>query len=247
MQYSRREFIFRSASSLIDTAFQRNRFEMLISQGEEALRSRDPEKFLESPYLTSLLCYSSRYIEQLARLRDTRTSNEKILQRLARDVSTRTKTEFFYYHIGQIQKNIPERELSRWSKPLISFSYGKGYNHPNALDLFTTEESPVFSVLAGKVLLAENNWEPTDMLSSSSYKGGNTVVTLSPQGLITRSAHLSSTSVKTGQYIPSAFRIGEVGHTGQNASKKGHGNHLHIEIKEVDIPEIKTYHCLQDE
>ena len=49
-----------------------------------------------------------------------------------------------------------------------------------------------------------------------------------------RYAHMQETKVYGEEIIKSGEEIGIVGHTGINASEKGHGGHLHFEMNRYD-------------
>ena len=67
-------------------------------------------------------------------------------------------------------------------------------------------------------------------MSTSSWKGGNTVVVYSPhEQCFYRYCHLETVECRAGQMVKSGEKIGTVGHTGLNASMPGHGRHLHLE------------------
>ncbi len=83
------------------------------------------------------------------------------------------------------------------------------------------------------MVLAESGWVAGDWFSTSTVRGGNTVIVFDPdQTRFLRYAHLKKALVTTGLLIEAGEEIGRVGHTGFNASRAGHGHHLHFEINE---------------
>jgi murein DD-endopeptidase MepM/ murein hydrolase activator NlpD len=107
--------------------------------------------------------------------------------------------------------------------------------HPYVLDLFVAEGSVVHSVERGIVILAEGGWKEEDPFSTSSMRGGNTVIVFSPDhARFYRYCHLEAVTVAAGMPVEAGDDIGQVGHTGFNASRKGHGRHLHFEVNEFD-------------
>ena len=87
----------------------------------------------------------------------------------------------------------------------------------------------------GVVILAESEWQSQQWFSTSSVRGGNSVILFHPdEAWFSRYAHLESVEVRAGSFVESGSVIGKVGHTGFNADRKGHGNHLHFEINEYD-------------
>jgi murein DD-endopeptidase MepM/ murein hydrolase activator NlpD len=107
--------------------------------------------------------------------------------------------------------------------------------HPNALDLFVPEGTPVHSTTNGLVMLAEGSWTEDDPFSTSSLRGGNSVIVFAPnENRFYRYCHLETVDVAAGSVVEAGQQIGSVGHSGCNASKKGHGRHLHFEVNEID-------------
>jgi murein DD-endopeptidase MepM/ murein hydrolase activator NlpD len=105
--------------------------------------------------------------------------------------------------------------------------------HQDAIDLFAPEGSTVYAVSRGIVILAENGWSADDPFSTSSRKGGNTVIVFAPdQDRFYRFCHLSAVLVSPGGLVAAGKAVGRVGHSGLNASRGGHGRHLHFEMNE---------------
>jgi murein DD-endopeptidase MepM/ murein hydrolase activator NlpD len=124
----------------------------------------------------------------------------------------------------------PKREVFPLAKSRIAT--GKR-THQDAIDLFTAEGSPVYAYTRGIVVLAENGWSEDDAFSTSSRKGGNTVIVFAPdRDRFYRFCHLSTVRVSPGDLVAAGDQVGRVGHTGLNASRGGHGRHLHFEMNE---------------
>ncbi len=87
----------------------------------------------------------------------------------------------------------------------------------------------------GLVVLAESGWTVDNELSTSSGRGGNTVIVfnLNDESFY-RYAHMQEIKVSAGNIVGNGEEIGVVGHSGTNASKPGHGAHLHFEINRYD-------------
>jgi murein DD-endopeptidase MepM/ murein hydrolase activator NlpD len=108
-----------------------------------------------------------------------------------------------------------------------------GGGHPNAIDLFTPEGTPVRSSTRGVVILSERDWSPDDLFSTSSRKGGNSVIVFDPgQDRFYRYCHMAAVQVAAGDVVEAGQTLGSVGHTGISASQPGHGRHLHFEVNE---------------
>ena len=107
-----------------------------------------------------------------------------------------------------------------------------------------TRALPVYSASAGIVVLAEGNWKPDQPFSTSSIRGGNSVIVFDPaENRFYRYCHLEKVLVIARTPVEAGQQIGAVGHTGFNASRPGHGGHLHFEINQY---EDGTVHALTD-
>jgi murein DD-endopeptidase MepM/ murein hydrolase activator NlpD len=98
----------------------------------------------------------------------------------------------------------------------IGSPYGGARNHPG-VDILSPVGTPVVAALSGRVIRVD---------SGGGYNGGygNLVVISHANGLETRYAHLSRTSVSVGQTVSQGQQIGAVGMTGNTS-----GPHLHFE------------------
>ena len=121
------------------------------------------------------------------------------------------------------------------------------YSHTFALDIFlkevdllpfsTLQKGPVlFSVADAIVVTTESSWNGGEELSTYrsggiTPKAGNGVILYSPgKQKYYLYFHLYDILVSPGQAIPKGYPLGHGGNTGTNARKKGHGEHLHLEI-----------------
>lgn len=120
-------------------------------------------------------------------------------------------------------------------------------SHRYALDLFFTkvtrsgveEKGPVVrSIAAGIVVAAADDWEGTDRPSQYrggglSPKAGNGLIIYAPhEGRYYAYFHLHDLKPGIGEVVEAGQALGHGGNSGVNARKKGHGEHLHIEIHE---------------
>jgi murein DD-endopeptidase MepM/ murein hydrolase activator NlpD len=99
----------------------------------------------------------------------------------------------------------------------------------------------VRSASAGLVVLSESGWTADDPLSTSSRQGGNSVIVFDPAGArFYRYCHLQSVAVAAGEAVDAGQTIGAVGHSGLNASRDGHGRHLHFEVNRFDGQNVEA-------
>ncbi len=209
----------------------RQRMETIIANARDTLSKiasgESPEIALANPYVVSVLYYSDEYVYHKAH--DSLTPQSIIVREISPYVTKDVRKKYIEY----LGKRFYDAQIAdiAGTKPLKVFSFGAGENHHDALDLFTHEGNPVNAMERGIVVLAESSWTKDDSLSTSSMKGGNTVIMYNPdKNYFYRYAHLEQVKVKPGDAITAGATIGTVGHTGINASQPGHGQHLHIEI-----------------
>lgn len=101
------------------------------------------------------------------------------------------------------------------SGPISSY-YGPGHPLGIDIDMFSNPYAPVAAATGGTVTFAGG---------ASGYSYGLYVVVVSPDGIETLYAHLSSIAVVQGQQVAQGQVIGNVGCTGYCT-----GNHLHFEV-----------------
>jgi murein DD-endopeptidase MepM/ murein hydrolase activator NlpD len=109
------------------------------------------------------------------------------------------------------------------------------------VDLFAPEGDPVNAVSRGVVVLADGKWDAADLFSTTSRKGGNAVILFDPDhDRFYRYCHLSSVAVSPGDVVAAGQVLGRVGHSGLNASRAGHGRHLHFEANEYVTGHVRA-------
>jgi LysM repeat protein len=113
---------------------------------------------------------------------------------------------------------------STWLVRPISGGYkSQGIHGYNAVDLAGKTGQAVFAAAEGKVIVAK----------SSGWNGGYGlyVVIEHPNGVQTLYSHLSSVSVKQGEWVGQGNVIGGLGNTGRST-----GPHLHFEVRGAKNP-----------
>lgn len=206
-----------------------------VNKIKEIIINKKYHDILSNPYLTYCLYYLQSFLDLVSDPKNQHSVPEKIIGSVAHLITPEFRAQAILF----LEKQTKDRERLENKKistkrvlPLKKFSFGGiGKNHNNAVDLFANELSPVYSSGSGLVIVADNNWSPNNELSSSSIKGGNTVIVFN---YLTREffryAHFNKVTVNPGELIMAGENLGTVGHTGENASLPGHGQHLHFEI-----------------
>lgn len=203
----------------------------------EVLQSGNLENILKNKYLVSALYYSNEALTVIKNKNEAeRTPQENTILQITQIINSEHRNKY----MDVLRQKVEHENLSpKLNKPLDKFEAGNILkNHKDAVDLFTEEGSSIYSVSSGVVLLAEDGWNKNDLSSTSSQKGGNTIIIYDDaHKRFYRYAHLNEINVKAGDILDTDTVIGTVGHTGINASKPGHGNHLHFEINIYDQAE----------
>ncbi|MBI2639271.1 MAG: M23 family metallopeptidase [Candidatus Sungbacteria bacterium] len=195
------------------------------------IEGADPVRFLESRYLVSALYYSDRFLRKLSRGEGVSDVSEEIIAQIAGKVTSGLREQFMSYLGRKFAAEVRNGQPKNPSPPLIDFIYGRGQNHPDAIDLFIEEGALVYTMRSGIAVLADRGWKKDNSFSTSSLKGGNTVIVYAPDTKeFYRYCHLRDVLVKAGEFVMAGQTIGSVGHSGSNASKPGRGKHLHLEI-----------------
>lgn len=223
------------------------RIEEEAKKAAKLIEIGNPYQFFKSPYLVFALYYSDRFLKKLSSGGMEYDVAEQIIRRFADKITPEIR-ERYVLMLDKISESIPKTEFLKTSSPLERFAYGKGKNHPDAIDLFIKEGAPIKAMRAGVVVAAERTWKKEDPFSTASLKGGNSVIIYnSADKVFYRYCHLENVFINPNEKIIAGTKIGTVGHSGLNASKPGHGEHLHFEINQYEQESKKVRPLLEDE
>lgn len=216
---------------------ERIRFE--VQRAEILLRRPNPLDMLASPYLVDALYFSDAFIKKIE-TSGAENPGQSVIGALAPKISLADRMRYVRA-LGELSRPVLESEASgeRLVPPfsLMSLDFGQGKNHTDAIDIFAPEGTEVCSVTSGIVVLAETGWDQNNPFSTSSFKGGNAVIVYDPKAMeFYRYCHFDTVAAQKGSLVQAGARLGTVGNTGQNASRAGHGNHLHLEINRLNLP-----------
>jgi len=204
------------------------------------LSEKVSENYLKSKYITSAFYYSDSFLNKvLPELvkKYPKFKSYNIVNDINEIRQLRPKLRQEYINMLLEKCENLSLDFVKIVKPLTELKMGTGMNHLDAVDYFIEEGSPIFSINAGVVVAIEESWSKENIGNNISEKGGNFVIIFNPKTReFSRYCHMESASknIEVGQVISAGIEIGTVGHTGLNASKKGHGNHLHIEINKFE-------------
>jgi murein DD-endopeptidase MepM/ murein hydrolase activator NlpD len=185
-----------------------------------------------SPYLVSAFYYHEGFLNDFSVERGSASPERRIIGQISRLLTPEDKARFVRLLHEIWSASVPPGP-ERSAEPVAWVAASGRHSHRYAVDLFAPEGAAVSAVSRGIVVLAEGNWNPGDLFSTASRKGGNAVIVFDPdRDRFYRYCHLSAVSVSPGRLVAAGDRLGAVGHTGLNASQAGHGRHLHFEANE---------------
>jgi murein DD-endopeptidase MepM/ murein hydrolase activator NlpD len=195
-----------------------------------------PVNLFASGYLVSAVYYHDGLFATFNPNQTDADPADRIVAHVAAAMPANAKRDYIGILCELCGEQYSELAPSRLISPVPHEPLERSRNvHPFAIDLFTPEGTPVVAAARGIVVLAESEWQALEWFSTSSVRGGNSVIIFHPDNsLFFRYAHLQSIAARAGAFVEAGDVIGRVGHTGFNADRKGHGNHLHFEINEYD-------------
>lgn len=204
-----------------------------VDRAKQIVGGLDTDNLLASPYLVSVVYYHDGFLSTFPADRSSADPERRIVGQISNMATPLVKAKFIDL-LHEIWNKSDQRGSPQLRQPLTYFVVGaSSRTHRYAIDLFTSEGAPVYSVSRGIVVLADRGWDPADLFSTSSRKGGNAVIVFDPdRDRFYRYCHLSTVLVTAGDLVRSGEVVGKVGHTGFNASLPGHGRHLHFEVNE---------------
>ena len=205
-----------------------------------SIHAETPINYLKSKYIATTLYYSENFLKNKIPERAKNGDREaQIIHKIKNELDKKPKIIQKYIQ-ALTSKSLENKNFADFKttyKPLRVIDPGRGVSHKDALDLFIQEGSTVRSMTSGLVVVVERNWKKGEPLSSSSDRGGNFVIIFNPKTKeFFRYVHLQrvNPNLEAGKIVMGGENIGTVGSTGKNASKPGHGNHLHLEINQFD-------------
>jgi murein DD-endopeptidase MepM/ murein hydrolase activator NlpD len=209
-----------------------------IAKAEAILCDPAPANLFESPYLVSAVYYHDGFLAAFPSGRADADPSRRIIGHLVRQLRPEVKTLYVAQLRAYGERHEPAASGPRFVSPADYEPLRRSrrrQTHKFAIDLFAREGSPVRSASYGVVVLAEGGWDKDNPLSTTSREGGNTVIIYDASSArFFRYCHLDRVLVRAGDPVVAGAQIATVGHTGRNASRKGHGRHLHFEINQFE-------------
>ena len=204
-----------------------------VAKARQILDDLNTDNLLASGYLVSAMYYHDGFLTGFPADRRSADPERRIIGQISNILSPERKANFVRL-LHEIWNRSNTAGPERLVPPVIYSASGGGRrSHRYAIDLFAAEGAAVHSVSRGVVVLADRDWSPDDLFSTTSRKGGNAVIVFDPDHeRFYRYCHLSTVQVYAGRIVAAGQIIGTVGHTGLDASQRGHGHHLHFEVNQ---------------
>jgi murein DD-endopeptidase MepM/ murein hydrolase activator NlpD len=212
-----------------------------VAKAQKILEQLNTDNLLASPYLVSAIYYHDGFLRDFPVDRSSSDPERRIIGQIAKLLSPERKVRFVQL-LHEVWERSGRAGPERSSEP-VTFSKISGgrRSHRDAVDLFAPEGAAVHAVSRGLVILADHDWTLSNLFSSTSRKGGNAVIVFDPDhDLFYRYCHLGTVQVSSGNIVAAGQILGTVGHTGLNASRPGHGCHLHLEANQYAAGHVRA-------
>lgn len=215
-----------------------DRVENEVATAQCILNDLQRANMFDSPYVASTVYYHDGFLSGFHADKPDADPTGRVVARIARSLTPGAKAAYVRLLHEMWDEDVPRSDSARSVLPVSNSETGarrRRRSHRYAIDLFAPEGAPVYSATQGIVVLADGSWSAGDPFSTSSLRGGNAVIVFDPAtDRFYRYCHLESVTVTPGAIVEAGQNIGTIGHTGFNASRKGHGGHLHFEVNEYD-------------
>lgn len=204
-----------------------------VAKASGILDDLKADNLLASPYLVSAIYYHDGFLNDFPVDRSSADPERRIIGQISLMLSPERKARFMQL-LHEVWARSGPAGPERSAEPVAYKASGGGSgSHRFAIDLFAQEGAPIYTVSRGIVVLTDRDWDPASLFSTTSRKGGNTVIVFDPDhDRFYRYCHMSTVQASAGDLVAAGQLIGSVGHSGLNAAQPGHGRHLHFEANE---------------
>jgi murein DD-endopeptidase MepM/ murein hydrolase activator NlpD len=212
-----------------------------VVKARRILEDLTTSNVLASPYLVSAFYYHDGFLNDFPVDRSSAAPERRIIGQISNLLTSETKARFVRL-LREIWSRSEAPGPSRYVEPVAYRAVSGRRSHRYAIDLFAPEGTPVVAVSRGVVVLADRDWSPENLFSTTSRKGGDSVIVFDPdQDRFYRYCHLSCVKTSSGDLVAAGEHLGDVGHSGLNASRAGHGRHLHFETNEYSDGQVRAF------
>jgi murein DD-endopeptidase MepM/ murein hydrolase activator NlpD len=217
-----------------------------VAKAKQILENLNTDNLLADPYVVSAIYYHDGFLRDFPVNQSDADPERQIIDQIGRLLSTESKARFLRLLEERWGRSNPVSGAPPVAPVVYSALGGGRHSHRYAIDLFVAEGSAVHSVTRGLVVLADRDWTPDDVFSTTSRKGGNSVIVFAAdQERFYRYCHMATVEVTAGEPVAAGQIIGKVGHSGLNAAAPGHGRHLHFEVNEYHAGRVQALDYLR--
>ena len=201
-----------------------------VAKAKQILDNLDTNNLFASPYLVSAIYYHDGLLNGFPVDRSSADPERRIIGQIGNMLSPESKARFMQL-LHEVWARSDPAGPERSAEPVVYSASGGGRrSHLYAIDLFAPEGAAVYAVSRGMVVLTDRDWDPASLFSTTSRKGGNTVIVFDPDhDRFYRYCHMSTVEATAGELVTAGQIVGSAGHSGLNASRARHGQHLHFE------------------
>ena len=212
-----------------------------VAKARRILEDLTTSNVLASPYLVSAFYYHDGFLNDFPVDRNSASPERRIIGQIGNLLTSEVKARFVRL-LHELWSRSDAPGPIRYAEPVAYRAVSGRRSHRYAIDLFAPEGTPVIAVSRGVVVLADGDWSPENLFSTTSRKGGNSVIVFDPdRDRFYRYCHLSYVKASSGDLVAAGERLGDVGHSGLNASRAGHGRHLHFETNEYNDGQVRAF------
>ena len=211
-----------------------------VVKARRILQDLTTSNVLASPYLVSAFYYHDGFLNDFPVDRSRAAPERRIIGLIGNLLTPEIKARFVRL-LHEVWSRSGAPGPQRYAEPVAYRAMSGRRSHRYAIDLFAPEGTPVIAVSRGVVVLADRDWSPENLFSTTSRKGGNAVIVFDPdRDRFYRYCHLNSVKTSSGDLVAAGEPLGDVGHSGLNASQAGHGRHLHFETNEYSDGQVRA-------
>lgn len=219
-----------------------------VERATTVLTQLEQANLLANPYLVQAIYFHNGFLEKFAADRSDADPSLRISAKLCQLITPEVK-QLYLRMLREVYEadleDVPAREFTA-PVPVLQLPKRMRRAHSDAVDLFVPEGTPVQAAARGVVIFAQDGWTINNPFSTSTWKGGNTVIVFDPAtDRFYRYAHLETVQVNPGTLVEAGQILGTVGHSGVHASMPGHGRHLHFEINQYQDGIVRALHADQ--
>ena len=146
-----------------------------VVKAREILEDLTTSNVLASPYLVSAFYYHDGFLNDFPADRSSAAPERRIIGQISNLFTSEAKERFIRL-LHEVWSRSDAPSPQHYAEPVAYLAASGRRSHRYAIDLFAPEGTPVIAVSRGVVILADRDWSPENLFSTTSRKGGNAVI-----------------------------------------------------------------------